>query len=171
MPKTNPIVDAYKAERASALLYETLADIEKDTRIAEVYRRIAKTELKHAEKWVKQAKETGLDLPEYKPNLRTRILITLGLLLVYRIGSYIVLPGVDSLKMASASTGGGGIVEILSIFTGGAASADRVLADAVVASVQYQGAVRRVAAANAGSPRPVDDTGSACSVQREVRPT
>ncbi|MBK7943701.1 MAG: preprotein translocase subunit SecY [Flavobacteriales bacterium] len=52
--------------------------------------------------------------------LRTRILITLGLLLVYRIGSYIVLPGVDSLKMASASTGGGGIVEILSIFTGGA---------------------------------------------------
>ena len=52
--------------------------------------------------------------------LRNRILITLGLLLVYRIGSYIVLPGVDSLKMASASTGGGGIVEILSIFTGGA---------------------------------------------------
>ncbi|MBK8339655.1 MAG: preprotein translocase subunit SecY [Flavobacteriales bacterium] len=52
--------------------------------------------------------------------LRNRILITLGLLLVYRIGSYIVLPGVDSLKMATASTGGGGIVEILSIFTGGA---------------------------------------------------
>ncbi len=52
--------------------------------------------------------------------LRNRILITLGLLLVYRIGSYIVLPGVDSLKMASGSTGGGGIVEILSIFTGGA---------------------------------------------------
>ncbi|MFN6176432.1 MAG: preprotein translocase subunit SecY [Flavobacteriales bacterium] len=52
--------------------------------------------------------------------LRNRILITLGLLLVYRIGSFIVLPGVDSARMADASSGGGGIVEILSIFTGGA---------------------------------------------------
>ncbi|MCB9169698.1 MAG: preprotein translocase subunit SecY [Flavobacteriales bacterium] len=52
--------------------------------------------------------------------LRTRILITLGLLLVYRIGSFIVLPGVDSARLASSSTGGGGLVEILSLFTGGA---------------------------------------------------
>jgi preprotein translocase subunit SecY len=52
--------------------------------------------------------------------LRNRILITLGLLLVYRIGSFIVLPGVDSAQMAANATGGGGIVEILSIFTGGA---------------------------------------------------
>ena len=53
--------------------------------------------------------------------LRNRILITLGLLLIYRIGSFIVLPGVDSARLAaSAAGGGGGIVEILSIFTGGA---------------------------------------------------
>ena len=52
--------------------------------------------------------------------LRSRILITLGLLLIYRIGSFIVLPGVDSARLASGSAGGGGIVEILSIFTGGA---------------------------------------------------
>lgn len=53
--------------------------------------------------------------------LRTRILITLGLLLVYRIGSFIVLPGVDSARLAATGPGGGGgIVEILSIFTGGA---------------------------------------------------
>ncbi len=53
--------------------------------------------------------------------LRNRILITLGLLLVYRIGSFIVLPGVDSARLAATgATGGGGIVEILSIFTGGA---------------------------------------------------
>ncbi len=52
--------------------------------------------------------------------LRTRILITLGLLLVYRIGSFIVLPGVDSVKMAASTSGGGGIAEILAIFTGGA---------------------------------------------------
>lgn len=53
-------------------------------------------------------------------DLRNRILITLGLLLVYRIGSFIVLPGVDSAKISSDPTGGGGIVEILAIFTGGA---------------------------------------------------
>lgn len=52
--------------------------------------------------------------------LRTRILITLGLLLIYRIGSFIVLPGVDSVKMAASASGGGGIAEILAIFTGGA---------------------------------------------------
>ncbi|MBX2972395.1 MAG: preprotein translocase subunit SecY [Flavobacteriales bacterium] len=53
--------------------------------------------------------------------LRNRILITLGLLLVYRIGSFIVLPGVDSARLAATgASGGGGIVEILSIFTGGA---------------------------------------------------
>ena len=52
--------------------------------------------------------------------LRNRILVTLGLLLIYRIGSFIVLPGVDSKMMAASSSGGGGIAEILAIFTGGA---------------------------------------------------
>ncbi|MFT3886428.1 MAG: preprotein translocase subunit SecY [Flavobacteriales bacterium] len=52
--------------------------------------------------------------------LRKRILLTLGLLLVYRIGSFIVLPGVDSVRLGSASGGGTGLVDLLSIFTGGA---------------------------------------------------
>jgi len=53
--------------------------------------------------------------------LRKRILITLGLLLVYRIGSFIVLPGVNSAILASkSSSSSGGLVELLSIFTGGA---------------------------------------------------
>lgn len=48
--------------------------------------------------------------------LRNRILITLGLLLVYRIGSFIVLPGVDSARLAATGPGGGGgIVEILDL--------------------------------------------------------
>ena len=33
--------------------------------------------------------------------LRTRILITLGLLLVFRIGSFIALPGVDGARLTS----------------------------------------------------------------------
>lgn len=52
--------------------------------------------------------------------LRTRILITLGLLLVFRIGSFIALPGVDGSRLGSSSGAGSGLVDLLSIFTGGA---------------------------------------------------
>jgi len=53
--------------------------------------------------------------------LRSRILFTLGLLIVYRLGTYIPVPGIDSERlqafMTEAATGIGGI---LSMFTGGA---------------------------------------------------
>ena len=53
--------------------------------------------------------------------LRNRILLTLGMLLVFRIGSFIVLPGVDSAALASANAaGGGGLAGLLDLFTGGA---------------------------------------------------
>ena len=54
--------------------------------------------------------------------LRNKIGITLGLILVYRIGSFIVLPGVNSDILASQmdALGGGGLGDILSLFTGGA---------------------------------------------------
>src|SRR5210317_748420 len=56
-------------------------------------------------------------------DLRSRILFTLGLLIVYRIGTYIPVPGIDggALRefMESASAGLGGI---LNMFTGGAIS-------------------------------------------------
>ena len=52
--------------------------------------------------------------------LRSRILTTLALLLVFRIGSYIVLPGIDSQALAAANEGGGGLAGLLNLFTGGA---------------------------------------------------
>jgi len=53
--------------------------------------------------------------------LRNRILITLGLLLVYRFGCQIVLPGIDSTQLASlASSTDQGIFGLLNAFTGGA---------------------------------------------------
>jgi preprotein translocase subunit SecY len=55
--------------------------------------------------------------------LRNRILITLGLLLVYRFGCQIVLPGIDSAQLGGLvdSTGTDqGIFGILNAFTGGA---------------------------------------------------
>jgi preprotein translocase subunit SecY len=62
-------------------------------------------------------------------DLRQRIITTLTLLLVYRIGSYVVLPGVNSAALAaSASSNGGGIADLLSMFTGGAFSRASIFA-------------------------------------------
>ncbi|MDG1767624.1 MAG: preprotein translocase subunit SecY [Flavobacteriales bacterium] len=54
--------------------------------------------------------------------LRRKILITLGFILIYRIGSHIVLPGVDDKILADemASSGGEGLAGLLELFTGGA---------------------------------------------------
>ncbi len=53
--------------------------------------------------------------------LRKKILLTLGLILIYRVGSFIILPGINSEALAQNSTaGGGGLLDLLSLFTGGA---------------------------------------------------
>ena len=58
--------------------------------------------------------------------LRTKIGYTLLLLLVYRIGSFIVLPGVDSNQLESGSQGG--LLGFLGLFTGGAFSRASIFA-------------------------------------------
>ena len=54
--------------------------------------------------------------------LRGRIITTLSLLLVYRLGAQVVLPGIDSVQLAELAnrTDGGGLLGILNAFTGGA---------------------------------------------------
>src|SRR5690606_11190028 len=54
--------------------------------------------------------------------LKGRIVVTLGLLLVYRFGAQVVLPGIDTEALSSlqSSTEGGGLLGILNAFTGGA---------------------------------------------------
>ena len=54
--------------------------------------------------------------------LRKKLGVTLGLILVYRLGSFIVLPGVNSDVLAEqmSQLGSGGLGDILSLFTGGA---------------------------------------------------
>ncbi len=54
-------------------------------------------------------------------DLRVRILNTLGFLLVYRIGSYIVLPGVNPAELAAAHSGDqNGLMALINVFAGGA---------------------------------------------------
>lgn len=61
--------------------------------------------------------------------LKNRILITLGLLLVYRFGAQIVLPGIDASQLGSLSQKmDGGLLGLLNAFTGGALSNASVFA-------------------------------------------
>lgn len=54
-------------------------------------------------------------------DLRFRILMTLGLVAIYRIGSYIVLPGIDGSQLQQLSDQGDkGIFGLVNIFAGGA---------------------------------------------------
>jgi preprotein translocase subunit SecY len=52
--------------------------------------------------------------------LRARILYTLGILLVYRLGTHVVLPGIDPTKLSALQQPSGNILDIINLFTGGA---------------------------------------------------
>ena len=63
-------------------------------------------------------------------DLRNRILATLGLILIYRLGSYVVLPGVDPiiLEDLNRNSSGGGLAGLLNMFAGGAFSRASIFA-------------------------------------------
>ena len=55
--------------------------------------------------------------------LRTRILYTIGIILIYRLGSYVVLPGIDPSGLANLKNQtDGGLLGLLNMFSGGAFS-------------------------------------------------
>ena len=56
-------------------------------------------------------------------DLRQRIFFTIGLLMVYRLGTYIPVPGIDAAKLLEfMTTAGQGLGGMLNLFTGGAVS-------------------------------------------------
>lgn len=59
--------------------------------------------------------------------LRNRILLTLGLILIYRVGSFIILPGIDQNQM-NGTAAAGGLAGILDLFAGGAFSKASIMA-------------------------------------------
>ena len=62
--------------------------------------------------------------------LRKRILFTLGLLLIYRLGSFVTLPGVDheALSNMTQSFNDGSLLGLLNVFSGGAFSQASIFA-------------------------------------------
>ncbi len=61
-------------------------------------------------------------------DLRVRILNTLFFLLIYRLGSFVVLPGVDSLALEQANSNPQGLAALINSFAGGAFSRASIFA-------------------------------------------
>lgn len=61
-------------------------------------------------------------------DLRVRILNTLFFLLVYRLGSFVVLPGVDSVALEQSSSNPQGLAALINSFAGGAFSRASIFA-------------------------------------------
>ncbi|MBM3185575.1 MAG: preprotein translocase subunit SecY [Bacteroidetes bacterium] len=60
--------------------------------------------------------------------LRKRILLTLGLILVYRVGSFVIIPGVDYYALASKQSSQNTLETLLSLFSGGGFSNASIMA-------------------------------------------
>ena len=54
------------------------------------------------------------------PELRRRILFTLMIIAIYRVGVFITTPGVDRAVMRSIVSGQGGLLGLFNMFSGGA---------------------------------------------------
>jgi vacuolar iron transporter family protein len=100
-------IEKYRAfledELNSVALYHALAKNEKDSRLAEVYHRLADTEQGHADIWAEKLKAAGEVITPHQPGWRTRTLIWLA----RRLGAAAVLPtavSAESMKSNDYST-------------------------------------------------------------------
>ncbi len=85
-------------ELDSAALYETLAEVEHDKRLASVYRRLAATERRHADHWVATLKARGIALAPHRSGWRTRALQWMA----RRFGAATVLSVIANQEIADA---------------------------------------------------------------------
>ena len=62
-------------------------------------------------------------------DLRIRILTTLGFVLIYRLGSFVTLPGIDPSQLSALENQtSDGLLGLLNLFTGGAFSQASIMA-------------------------------------------
>ena len=88
----------YLAEQEGSELYQSLAKTEKDLHLAELYKRMAETEQRHANIWADYLRKTGEALPAYVPGWRIRMIIWLA----KRFGVNSVLPMVTSMERGAS---------------------------------------------------------------------
>jgi len=96
MPDTARDVNRYLSnmtdELNSVALYSAMAEAEKNPKVAEVYRRLAKTEQSHADTWAARLREAGAPVPEFHSALRTRLLAWIA----RRFGVAMILPALSA---------------------------------------------------------------------------
>jgi len=81
-------------EQNAVTLYGALAENEKNPKLAEVYRRMAKVEQNHVDEWAKRLTSSEVVIPPYRPTLRTRLLCVLA----KRVGVSFVLPSITAME-------------------------------------------------------------------------
>jgi vacuolar iron transporter family protein len=87
-----------QGEVDGAALYRALADAEADEKLAEVYRRLAAVEDRHAEYWRGELRRFGASVPRLRPGFRSRALGWLA----HRFGPAFVLPTVNTLEQTDS---------------------------------------------------------------------
>jgi len=90
-------------ERNGVALYSALAEQEKDPRLAEVYRRMAASEGRHADAWIERLEAEGASVPPLSLTWRARALIWLA----RRFGSGLVLPTITAAEQVDSRSYGG----------------------------------------------------------------
>ena len=85
-------------ELDTAALYDALAASESDARLAEVYRRLAAAERRHAEHWHAKLQSAGVKIPPFRASWRARVLMALG----RRFGFGMILSTIANQEQADA---------------------------------------------------------------------
>jgi vacuolar iron transporter family protein len=100
---TKRYLDHLEDERNGGVLYRALAGAEANPKLAEIYRRMAVVEDRHALVWEEKLKAAGVPVPAFRrPSLRTRTLAWLA----RRFGVGAVLPTVMTLEQADSQSYG-----------------------------------------------------------------
>jgi vacuolar iron transporter family protein len=83
----------------SAALYRAVADVEPQPQLAELYRRLAAAEDRHAEFWAQRLRSAGEEPDAARPGWRTRVMA----LLARRFGAQFVVPTLVDLEVADSA--------------------------------------------------------------------
>jgi vacuolar iron transporter family protein len=86
-------------ERDAVFLYGRLAEVEPNPSLAELYRRLAETELRHVAFWEQRLKEAGASVPAFRPSFRTRLTARFA----SRYGAQSVVSSIARVESAAAS--------------------------------------------------------------------
>lgn len=72
-PNHSKWIHHWQDEIDASYLYETLSELEQDTQRQDIYQRLSKIEIRHAEAWEKVFRENELTIPNRQPSARAKL--------------------------------------------------------------------------------------------------